>query len=95
MLHNPRYAGAYCYGRSCHYQDADGRYHTVAKPRDEWITLIPGAHPGYLSFAQYEANLAVLASTPPPTARTARPGPPAKAPPCCKGWSSAANAAAG
>ena len=62
VLHNPRYAGAYCYGRSRHYQDADGRYHTAAKPRDQWITLIPGAHPGYLSFGQYEANLAVLAA---------------------------------
>jgi DNA invertase Pin-like site-specific DNA recombinase len=62
VLHNPRYAGAYCYGRSRHYQDADGRYHTTARPRDQWITLIPGAHPGYLSFAQYEANLAALAA---------------------------------
>jgi DNA invertase Pin-like site-specific DNA recombinase len=62
VLHNPRYAGAYCYGRSRHTQDADGRYHTTAKPREEWTTLIPGAHPGYLSFAQYEANLAVLAA---------------------------------
>jgi hypothetical protein len=62
VLHNPRYAGASCYGRSRHYQDAGGRYHTVAKPRDEWITLIPGAHPGYISFTQYEANLAVLAA---------------------------------
>jgi DNA invertase Pin-like site-specific DNA recombinase len=62
VLHNPRYAGAYCYGRSRHYQDAGGRYHTVAKPRGEWITLIPDAHPGDLSFAQYEANLAVLAA---------------------------------
>jgi len=62
VLHNPRYAGAYCYGRSRHYQDADGRYHTTARPRGEWVTLIPGAHPGYLSFAQYEANLAALAA---------------------------------
>jgi len=62
VLHNPRYAGAYCYGRSRHYQDAGGRYHAVARPRDEWITLIPGAHPGYISFGQYEANLAVLAA---------------------------------
>jgi DNA invertase Pin-like site-specific DNA recombinase len=62
VLHNPRYAGAYCYGRSRHYQDASGRYHAVARPRDEWITLIPSAHPGYISFGQYEANLAVLAA---------------------------------
>jgi Recombinase/Recombinase zinc beta ribbon domain len=62
VLNNPRYAGAYCYGRSRRYQDADGRCHTVAKPRDEWITLIPDAHPGHLSFAGYEANLAVPAA---------------------------------
>lgn len=60
VLHNPRYAGAYCYGRARHYTDAAGRHHTIAKPRDEWTTLIPDAHPGYLSFDQYEANLAVL-----------------------------------
>jgi DNA invertase Pin-like site-specific DNA recombinase len=62
VLHNPRYAGAYCYGRSRHHQDAQGRYHTIAKPREEWITLIPDAHPGYISFEQYEANLAVMAA---------------------------------
>jgi DNA invertase Pin-like site-specific DNA recombinase len=62
VLHNPRYAGAYCYGRSRHYHDAGGRYHAVAKPREEWITLIRDAHPGYISFGQYEANLATLAA---------------------------------
>ena len=63
MLHNPRYcrrltatAGP---GTT---KTPGGRYHAVARPRDEWITLIPDAHPGYLSFAQYEANLAVLAA---------------------------------
>jgi Recombinase/Recombinase zinc beta ribbon domain len=62
VLHNPRYAGAYCYGRSRHYRDAKGHYHTVAKPRAEWTTLIRDAHPGYISFDQYEANLAALAA---------------------------------
>jgi DNA invertase Pin-like site-specific DNA recombinase len=62
VLHNPRYAGAYCYGRVRHYQDAEGHHHTVVKPRGEWTTLIRDAHPGYISFGQYEANLAVLAA---------------------------------
>jgi hypothetical protein len=62
VLHNPRYAGAYCYGRARHYQDAEGRHHTAVKPRDEWTALIRDAHPGYISFDQYEANLAVLAA---------------------------------
>src|SRR5262249_54788775 len=47
---------------SRHYHDAKGRYHAVAKPREEWTTLIHDAHPGYISFDQYEANLAALAA---------------------------------
>jgi DNA invertase Pin-like site-specific DNA recombinase len=62
VLHNPRYAGAYCYGRQRHYTDADGHHHTIARARDEWTVLIPGAHPGYISWEQYEANLATLAA---------------------------------
>jgi DNA invertase Pin-like site-specific DNA recombinase len=62
VLHNPRYAGTYCYGRSRHYQDADGKHHTVAKPREEWTVFIPDAHPGYISLDQYQANLATLAA---------------------------------
>jgi len=55
-LHNPRYAGAYCYGRRRHVTDADGRTRSVFKPRAEWITLIPDAHAGYIGWEQYEAN---------------------------------------
>jgi DNA invertase Pin-like site-specific DNA recombinase len=62
VLHNPRYAGTYCYGRSRHYQDADGKHHTLAKPREEWTVFIPDAHPGYISLDQYQANLATLAA---------------------------------
>jgi DNA invertase Pin-like site-specific DNA recombinase len=61
ILHNPRYAGAYCYGRGRHHIDADGVHHSAARPREEWTVLIPGAHPGYITWRQYEANLAVLA----------------------------------
>jgi DNA invertase Pin-like site-specific DNA recombinase len=62
LLHNPRYAGAYCYGRSRHTSDLEGRHHTTGKPIDEWTVLIQNAHPGYLSWAQYETNLATLAA---------------------------------
>ena len=31
-------------------------------PREEWIAFIPGAHPGYITLDQYEANLARLAA---------------------------------
>ena len=60
ILHNPAYAGAYAYGRARHTTDLDGHHHTTVKPIREWTVLIKDHHPGYLTWAQYEANLAVL-----------------------------------
>jgi DNA invertase Pin-like site-specific DNA recombinase len=61
-LHNPRYAGAYFYGRRKQLTDIDGRTRTIHKPRDQWTVLICDAHPGYISFEQYERNQATLAA---------------------------------
>jgi len=60
VLHNPRYAGAYFYGRRRQVTDAEGNHHTVVKAREDWTTLIPGAHPGYISWEQFETNQATL-----------------------------------
>jgi len=62
VLHNPRYAGAYFYGRRRQVTDIDGHSTTVNKPREEWTVLIPDAHPGYIGFDQYERNQATLAA---------------------------------
>ena len=62
MLHNPRYAGAYFYGRRRQVTDAAGNHRTIVKPRQEWTTLIPGAHPGYISWEQFETNQATLSA---------------------------------
>src|SRR5450755_4455217 len=59
-LHNPRYAGAYFYGRRKQFTDIDGHARTVLKPQDQWTVLIKDAHPGYITFEQYERNLATL-----------------------------------
>src|SRR5487761_764522 len=59
-LHNPAYAGAYAYGRARHTTGLDGHHHTTARPIGEWTVLIKDHHPGYLTWAQHEANLAVL-----------------------------------
>jgi DNA invertase Pin-like site-specific DNA recombinase len=61
-LHNPRYAGAYFYGRRKQLTDIDGRARTVLKPRDQWTVLIQDAHPGYITFEQYEHNQQTLAA---------------------------------
>jgi hypothetical protein len=56
ILHNPRYAGAFVYGRSHTRKTVDGRTRVIRVPRDQWDTLIPGAHAGYLSWEEYEQN---------------------------------------
>jgi DNA invertase Pin-like site-specific DNA recombinase len=61
-LHNPRYAGAYFYGRRRQVRDAEGRHRSVAKPRQEWTVFIPGAHEGYISLERFEANQVRLAA---------------------------------
>ena len=61
VLHNPRYAGAYCYGRRMqHRRGIDGRTWMESLPRERWCVLIPNAHEGYISWDQYESNLKQL-----------------------------------
>jgi DNA invertase Pin-like site-specific DNA recombinase len=59
-LHNPRYAGAFAYGRRRERTAANGKKTFETLPREEWIALLPGSHPGYLSWEQYEANQQLL-----------------------------------
>jgi DNA invertase Pin-like site-specific DNA recombinase len=59
-LHNPRYAGAFCYGRRREALAANGKKTFQALPREQWTALIPGAHPGYITWDQYEANQQLL-----------------------------------
>jgi len=56
ILHNPRYAGAFVYGRhQTRPTPAGHEYRTV--PREEWAVLIRDAHPGYITWAAFEHNL--------------------------------------
>lgn len=56
VLHNPRYAGAFCYGRRRTRQWPDGRQRVQELPREEWQVLLPDKHEGYISWQQYEEN---------------------------------------
>jgi DNA invertase Pin-like site-specific DNA recombinase len=56
-LKNPRYTGAFAYGRSMGRRTAGGREVRRTLPRERWHTLILDAHPGYISWEAYEANL--------------------------------------
>ncbi len=56
VLHNPRYAGAFFFGRSRQRHTADARLVFERLPREEWTALIPNAHVGYISWEDFEEN---------------------------------------
>jgi len=59
VLHNPRYAGAFVYGRTRQRRHAT-TYHKQQLPREEWTVLLPGAHPGYITWDQFEEHQTML-----------------------------------
>ena len=66
MLHNPVYAGYYAYGRrqveprrKVPGLPSTGR---VVRPAGEWLVLLPGRMPAYITPGQYEANVARMAA---------------------------------
>jgi DNA invertase Pin-like site-specific DNA recombinase len=61
ILHNPRYAGAFVYGRRRQRKvgvTGQPRYRRL--PQAEWKVFLPHAHPGYLSWEEFETNQATL-----------------------------------
>ena len=76
VLHNPRYAGAFTYGRRREQKLPGGKTVTTKLPRDQWTSFIPGAHPGYITLDQYEANIAKLAANAAAHGRDRAAGPP-------------------
>jgi excisionase family DNA binding protein len=65
ILTNPIYAGAYAFGRTGSRVSIEaGRKKVVRgfkKDRKDWEVLIPNHHKGYLSWADYERNLRLIA----------------------------------
>jgi len=66
MLHNPAYAGYYAYGRRQvePRRKIPGRPDTgrVVKDSGEWLVLLPGRLPAYITPEEYEANVARMAA---------------------------------
>ncbi len=66
MLHNPVYAGYYAYGRRQvePRRKIPGRPDTgrVVKDASEWLVLLPGRIPAYITPEEYEANVARMAA---------------------------------
>jgi DNA invertase Pin-like site-specific DNA recombinase len=55
VLRNPRYAGAYFYGRYRCRKMPEGRATRVLLPPDQWNTLIRDAHAGYISWEEQQS----------------------------------------
>jgi DNA invertase Pin-like site-specific DNA recombinase len=61
LLHNPRYTGAYCYGRT--RRRRGGRPEQRERlAREDWLVFLPEAHEGYISWNEYEENQRLIAT---------------------------------
>ena len=60
LLHHPRYTGAFCFGRTRVRKLPNGSCKHQRLPTEEWIALIRDAHPGYITWDEYEQNLQIL-----------------------------------
>jgi DNA invertase Pin-like site-specific DNA recombinase len=56
IIHNPRYAGAFVFGRTKHRRLPSGKYSSRQVPSEEWI-LLRDVHPSYITWEEYESNL--------------------------------------
>jgi DNA invertase Pin-like site-specific DNA recombinase len=85
ILHNPRYAGAFTFGRHRDIKLPGGKLTRTVLPREEWISFIPGAHPGYITLDQYDANRAQLTANAAAHGRDRAAGPPREGPALLQG----------
>jgi len=85
LLHNPRYAGAFFFGRTRTRKLADGHVQSVVLPQDQWHTLVREAHPGYLTWAEFTENQRRLQENAQVCGQERRHGPPREGPALLQG----------
>ena len=84
VLHNPRYARAFVYGRKKTRRKMNGTTACLKQPRDQWI-LLPGVHPGYIGWEEYEDNQRRLRENAQANGLDRRTGPPREGPALLQG----------
>jgi DNA invertase Pin-like site-specific DNA recombinase len=85
LLKNPRYTGAFVYGRTRARRTATGGESRIPLPREEWHTLLLDRHPAYITWDEYEANLRRLAENAQANGAERRAGPPREGPALLQG----------
>jgi DNA invertase Pin-like site-specific DNA recombinase len=85
VLHNPRYAGAFVYGRTRTRHLPDGGTSVIRIPKSEWQFVMPGMHHGYIDWDSFEANQRRLAGNARAFGGERRSGPPREGPALLQG----------
>ncbi|MBV9282299.1 MAG: recombinase family protein, partial [Chloroflexi bacterium] len=85
VLHNPCYAGAYCYGRHHVRHTVDGRIVVDRRPQEEWEVLLLDHHVGYLTWTEHQDNLRRLRENAQAQGKERRQGPPREGPALLQG----------
>jgi DNA invertase Pin-like site-specific DNA recombinase len=85
ILHNPRYAGAFFYGRTRSQKVPGPGEHYRILPREDWTALLPGAHAGYISWQEFEDNQRRLRENACARGTERRHGPPREGPALLQG----------
>jgi len=85
MLKNPKYAGAYVYGKTRTYNLPNGQKKTERLPEDQWRVLIKNAHEGYITWEEYKKNKKRLRENAQANGQERRKGPPREGPALLQG----------
>ena len=93
VLHNPRYAGAFVYGRTRTRHRPDGRVSQIKVPMADWQFVMPDLHRGYIDWERFKPIRFDSPTTPGPTASNVGQGRFERDPPCSRAACFAACAA--
>ena len=85
ILHNPRYAGAFVFGRHRQRRGPDGRMSCAPLPREQWHTVLLDAHPSYITWEQFEQSQKTLRDNACAHGRDRRRSPPREGPALLQG----------
>jgi len=85
ILHNPRYAGIFAYGRIKTKRTPDGKMKYIHMPQEKWHAFIRDAHAGYIAYDEWEENEKIIAQNAQIYGAYKRKGPPREGPALLQG----------
>ena len=83
-LHNPAYAGVYCYGETQVKNTPQGKKLRPV-PKEDWHVFLKDNHEAYIIYEEYEANERILTENAHPRSEDGRKSPPREGPALLQG----------